>query len=145
MITSHFEIEPLILAIINGLALTGIKTVGDESVVAGLTSYTGLLPAAILYSGDGSYSDGTVGGIQTETQYWQLSVMVPHIKSNPAGTTASRAGQYFTPVLAALVGQQLTADFAPLEIVERPEPVYLKGYAEFSVILKTSFEVGPNA
>jgi hypothetical protein len=40
---------------------------------------------------------------------------------------------------------QLSADFAPLEIVERPAPKYDQGYAEFPIILKTSFDVGAGA
>ena len=142
-ITSQFEIEPLILAAISALSLSGVS-VNDETAVAGVTNLVGIAPAVILFSGDGQYSQGIDGALQTETQFWQLSVIVKHIKAG-AETTASRAGTIMTPILAALVGVQLSADFAPLEIVERPVAKYEDGYAEFPIILKTSFDVGAGA
>jgi hypothetical protein len=144
-ITSHFQIEPQIIQVINNLALAGLKTVGDETLLAGRKSVLDLLPAAILFTGDGAYSNGTDGKLQTETQYWQLSVMVKHIRGDVNGTTASQAGEYITPILAALVGWVASADFAPLEIVQRIPGEYREGYAEFPFVLKTSFDVGPNA
>jgi hypothetical protein len=144
-VSSHFEIEPLILQVINDLALAGLKTVSDETVMAGVKNVAALLPAVILYSGDGQYSQGIDGGVQTETQYWQISVMVKHINASGSATTASDAGQYMTPVLNALVGNQINANFSPLEIVERPVAHYDQGFAEFPIVLKTSFDVGAGA
>lgn len=144
-ITSHFEIEPRIIQIINDLALPGLTTVADETVVAGKTRITDLLPAAILFTGDGSYNNGTDGSVQTETQYWQISILVKHIRGDVNGTTASQAGEFITPILAALVGVQITPDFSPLEIVERLPGRYEAGHAEFPFIFKTSFEVGAGA
>lgn len=142
-VASHFEIEPQILQSIRDLSLAGLTTVGDASTVAMVTDITRLCPAVILQAADGQYSIGVDGSVQTETQYWLLSVLVKHHKGT-AQTTASTAGQFLTPILAELVGK-VYANYAPIEIDERPIPEYNKGYAEFPVVLKTSFDVGGGA
>jgi hypothetical protein len=71
--------------------------------------------------------------------------MVKHVNNTATQTTASEAGSFMTPILNALVGNQINANFAPLEIVERPVANYSEGFAEFPVILKTSFDVGAGA
>lgn len=145
-VTSHFEIEPLILQVIRDLDLTGLKTVDDETVVAGNKNILGLLPAVILFTGQGFYSDGTDGGLQTETQYWHLNVIVPHYKGATEKTTASVAGEFITPILKALItGVSLTPNYSPLEAVNRPRGRYEDGMAEFEIMLKTSLDVGAGA
>lgn len=140
-LTSQFEIEPLILQTIRDLSLVGLNTVADETRVAGITGIESLLPACILFTGPGQYSEGVHGGVQRETQLWQISILVKHVNDGDAVTTASEAGGFMLPILQALVGKQLTADLLPIEIIERPQPVYDRGFAEFPVILQTSFDV----
>jgi len=139
-ITSQFELEPLIIQTIKDLNLTGLKTVADETEVASTQNLLSLLPAAIVFTGQGLYSNGVDGGIQKEQQYWQLSILVPHIKQANT-TTAAEAGKYITPILQALVGTVYSADFTPIEIVDRPQGIYESGFAEFPIVLKTSFNV----
>lgn len=143
-ITSHFELGPLILAEINSLALPGLVTVDDETRLAGVTNdLSQLLPAVFLFTGQGEISEGADGRLQTEVQYWRLSVVVPHYRraAGDTATTASVAGGFLYPILQALVGKSLHADFRPLEIVDRPAPEYYEGEAVFDVELKTSLVI----
>jgi len=139
-LTSQFEIEPLIIQAIKDLALTDL-TVEDETAVANLADVSALLPACILFAGPGQYSAGTDGRVQTETQFWQITVLVKHFKTDGVNTTASRAGAFLLPILKELVGKKFNADLKPLEIVDRSQPEYHQGYAQFPVILKTSFNI----
>ncbi len=141
-IASHFELGPLILAAIEGLALPGLVTVDDETRLAGVSNdLAALLPAAILFAEQGDISEGTDGRVQTEVQFWRVSVIVPHYRraAGDTATTASVAGAYLYPIARALVGQSLHVDFRPLEIVERPAPEYFDGEAVFDLVFKTSF------
>lgn len=143
MITSHFELAPLILADITALNLPGLKTVDDETRLAGVVDMGPLVPAVILFTDEGDISDGADGRVQVEVQYWRLSVIVAHYH-RPAGdsnTTASIAGGYLYPILQSLVGKSLHADFDPLEIAARPAPDFYDGEAVFDVVLKSRFKI----
>lgn len=147
MITSHFELGPLILAEIEGLALPGLVTVDDETRLAGVSNdLDALLPAAILFAEQGDIGEGADGRIQTEVQFWRVSVIVPHYRRavGDNNTTASVAGAYLHPIARALVGKSLHADFRPIEIVDRPAPDYYDGAAVFDLVLKTSFLIEGN-
>jgi len=139
-LTSQFEIEPLIIQAIKALSLTGL-TVEDETAVANLADVAAMLPACILFTGPGQYSDGAEGRIQTETQLWQITVLVKHFKTDGINTTASKAGAFLLPILKELVGKKFTADLKPMVIIDRPQAEYHQGYAEFPVILKTAFDI----
>ena len=142
MAVDHFAAEPLIIARLQALNIPTVRTIGSASLLAGLKNITPLLPGIFVMPGAGQMSRGADGRLQTETQYWQMAVCLAHVKDPAdANTTASRAGAIARQALASLVGWSPSAAFRPMELVDRPDPYYDTGYAEFPFVLQTQFDV----
>lgn len=142
-LTNHFEAEPLIIQRIKDKAIAGVKTVASASILAGAQDVAQYVPAIFVLPDAGDYipqvSDGQV---QTETQHWQIIVVVKNIRDPlDVNTTAREAGGYMTELLQALVGWKPAQNLHAMAISARPAPFYQPGYGEFPIILNTRFVV----
>jgi len=144
-ITGVYDAEPLILARINA-ADTGdaFTTISSASVLANAGDITPLMPACLVMPGavEGEVRENFHGPFD-ETQLWQVSVIVPHIK-DPDGsvTTASAAGTLIKMVIEALHQYRLSADFPRLlKYAGREAPIYEQGWAEFPLFFSLSLRM----
>lgn len=140
-ITNYFAAEPLIINRIKALAITGLN-VHSASFIAGVTDLYKLCPFVVVEPGASETSDGAEGRLQEDTQQWRVTVGTQHSKdAADVNTSALAAGAIILPVLQTLVGWQPSADYKPLVLIERGQPYYEPGYAEFPFEFETRFSL----
>jgi hypothetical protein len=132
---SLFAAEQLIIDRIQA-QVTGFKSVGNPSLLAGLHDIGPLLPGCfIMPSGAEIHSQQQNRQDVAEMQDWLLVIIVAHQASNSQnGLTEDIAGTLMHGCIMALSGWYPGSPFIRgFEYVGREQPDYNLGYAEFSL------------
>jgi hypothetical protein len=118
-------------------------TVANPSAIAGLTTFSGVLPACIVAP---SLSEITSfeerGNLTVEEQRWDVVILVAHQAGDDG--TEMLAGDLMTKTIRALSNFNLGAGFVrPMKYAGRPElPNYTATFAEFIMTFKVKKIVG---
>lgn len=139
-----FDAQLWIIARINS-QVTGLTTVGNPGLIAGLKDLGPLLPCAIVQPGGGEIMNkerNAIGAV--EDQLWQVTVIVGYeFNAASYGNTESVAGTIMAAIIDALSGQHPGAGFYRMMMYDgREDPVYSLGYAEFPMTFHVKKIVG---
>lgn len=115
-----------------------LSKVGSASSLAGYQEIP--TDSAFILPGGMQVIDGKDDEYQIEMQYWTVLICVAHqedVLTNDYDTTAKRAGELLYQVQELLIGWKPLNNYRPMKLVNRPEPDYLPGYAEFPALFET--------
>lgn len=114
--------------------------VDTPTAIAGLTNFSGILPACIVGAGAATIdSEEMRGKAAVEEQQWIIDIIMPL-----TATTEIAASELANNVIKSLSNFDLGAGFArPMRYAGRPEPVsYASNFAEFVLAFKVKKVVG---
>lgn len=118
-------------------------TVANPSAIAGLTNFSGILPACIVAPSVSEITSSEERGNRTvEEQRWDVVVLISHQTGDDG--TEMLASDLMTKVIRALSNFNLGAGFVrPMKYAGRPElPSYSTAFAEFVMSFKVKKIVG---
>lgn len=126
--------------------VTGLTTIANPSVLAGLRDIGPLLPACIVMPGAGEADEQAIPSLPvSEQQQWDIIIIVAHQNTNAAnGLTEQIAGGFMNGVLKALHGHKIANKSQKHGFIYlgRKEPAYNVGYAEFPMTFLAQTLVG---
>lgn|GEM_PF-6012293 len=147
-LANFYAAGPLIVARLKA-QVPAFHTVASGSFLAGATDVSKFIqPAGAFVMPGASPRKSAAGRGQAIEirQTWDIVVCVPHVLDPQAlETTEAAAGPFVLGVVAALAGWQPLPELGRLVYAEdQPDPHFLPGRAEFTVVFETEFVIKGN-
>jgi hypothetical protein len=124
------------------LSLSGIRTIGSSSLIAGSNDISGMLPAVFVEPGPGTVGDGSGYGVAGIVQSWSIVVAVKHwLTARGDSSAAQLAGGIMLQIVTALDGWSPGEAYEPMVFVGYADPISNAGFAAFEMSFSVNFSL----